>query len=316
MSRLKPLAIELCAQLGLLEPRIRLLNHAFNTTFAVTARDGERFALRLNVNSSRGRPEIGAEIAWIKALGEETDVWVPRPVGDVLEVYSEALRRPVFAAMYSWLPGPVANSVPRPNVARALGEATVKLHEHSRSWQVPEGCRFHPVRNIIFGASLRLKEKGYAGDVGVFEEVLERGTAALERLRIGPLQPIHYDLHFGNMKWFRNQLAVFDFDDAILGYPAMDIAVSLFYLRRYANGPELEAAYREGLGQPIEEFGFDEADCETLIAARGLGLANELYAMTTADLIALAPKYAAATETRLRHFLKTGKFDPSVATLS
>ena len=316
VARLKPVGMRFCDLFGIKGARLRLLNHGFNTTFGVESSSGERFALRINVNSFRGRAEIGAELAWVGALARDTDLNVPIPRAGLGEIESEEFCKTVFGALYSWLPGPTGDSVPSPVVARAVGEATVKLHDHARSWTVPEGCQFNPVRNVTFGADLRFAEHGFAGDLSVMEEVQSRGNEALERLRTAPPTPIHYDLHLSNVKWHRGKLSVFDFDDAILGYPAMDVAVSLFYLRRYPQGVEMEAAYREGLGKPVQEFGFSEEDCETLIAARGLGLANELYAMNTAELIELAPRYAALTEVRLRHFLKTGRFDPSVATLS
>jgi Ser/Thr protein kinase RdoA (MazF antagonist) len=316
VARLKPIGMRFCDLFGIEGARLRLLNHGFNTTFGVVSSFGERFALRINVNSFRGRAEIGAELAWVGALAQDTDLRVPTPRAGLGEIESEEFGKTVYGALYSWLPGPTGDSVPIPEVARAVGEATMKLHNHARGWTFPEGCRFHPARNVTFGAELRFKEHGFAGDIGVMEEVQRMGNGVLDRLRTSEPIPIHYDLHLANVKWHRGKLAVFDFDDAILGYPAMDVAVSLFYLRRYANAPEMEAAYRSGLGQPIEAFGFSEADCETLVAARGLGLANELYAMNTAELIELAPRYAALTEIRLKHFLKTGRFDSSVASLS
>lgn len=315
VSRLRPLAHAFCLQFGVQEPRLRLLNHGFNTTFGVVDALGEKFALRINVNSFRARVEIGAELAWVEALARETDLSVPVPRAGLGEIESEEFGKTVFAAFYSWLPGPIGDTVPIPAVAEAVGVATVKLHAHARGWGIPPGCRFHPVRNVTFGAELRFKEHGFTGDLGVMEEVQRRGNEVLDRLRASPPIPIHYDLHLANVKWHKCRLSVFDFDDSILGYAAMDVAVTLFYLRRYSNSGDMEAAYLKGLGKPVEEFGFSSEDCETLVAARGLGLANELYAMNTAELIELAPRYAALTETRLRHFLKTGKFDPSVASL-
>ena len=53
---------------------------------------------------------------------------------------------------------------------------------------------------------------------------------------------LHADLHGGNLKWHGGRLAVFDLDDAGFGVPALDLAISTFYLR--AADPAVEAALR------------------------------------------------------------------------
>ena len=79
VARLRPLAVEVLRRYSIDVAALRLLNHGFNTTFRVDTTDGRRFALRLNVNSRRTDSFIGAEMAWLAALAEETDLWVPIP---------------------------------------------------------------------------------------------------------------------------------------------------------------------------------------------------------------------------------------------
>jgi Ser/Thr protein kinase RdoA (MazF antagonist) len=61
---------------------LRLLNHGYNTTFRVDASGGQRFALRINVNSRRAPEHLNAEIGWLAALTADTDLVVPVPQPD------------------------------------------------------------------------------------------------------------------------------------------------------------------------------------------------------------------------------------------
>jgi Ser/Thr protein kinase RdoA (MazF antagonist) len=76
VALLRPTAREVLRQYPIEVASLRVLDHAFNTTFRVDTTDGRRFALRLNVNSRRTDAFIGAEMAWLAALSEETDLWV------------------------------------------------------------------------------------------------------------------------------------------------------------------------------------------------------------------------------------------------
>jgi Ser/Thr protein kinase RdoA (MazF antagonist) len=290
---------------------VRLANHAFNTTFAVKAEDGRKFALRLNTNSHRTPGELEAETSWVEALGEAglRVAQLERTVDNRRVASVHWNDRKLSAVLYSWLPGRVGDDVPSPAVGRALGETARKLHEHARTWRLPEGAELNPIPDVLFGKEWLFDRVGAQVDLAVFEETRERGEAVLATLRKLPPIPIHFDLHLGNVKWHRNKLALFDFDDCILGWPDLDAAVSSFYLRRYPSGAEIEGAYRAALEPPT----LTASAFEALVAVRAIFLANELCAMTTANLIEMAPKYAAVTEKRLRRYLATGVFDPSVA---
>ncbi len=81
-----------------------------------------------------------------------------------------------------------------------------------------------------------------------------------------PVQPLHADLHGGNLKWHEGQLAVFDFDDCGLGVPALDLAVAVFYLR--GDDPQLEGALTAGYAEVRPLPDVDPGHFEAMIAAR------------------------------------------------
>ena len=100
-------------------------------------------------------------------------------------------------------------------------------------------------------------------------------------------------------------MTILDFDDAGIGFPLQDLAISFFYLR---ENRERELKVLEGYKSvaPLPEFTAEEL--ELLIANRCIVLVNYLLGATTADDIAMLPSYLEKTERRLRHYLETGQF--------
>lgn len=314
VARLRPLAHAALHAYGLEVRALRLLNHGFNTTFRVDTADGRRFALRLNVNSRRTREQIGAEMAWLAALAQDTDLRVPTPQhtvsGELLaRVYSQELGRDLPAALFSWLPGRDLGDGATPAQMREVGRATATLHAHARSWTVPGGTALR-----LLDQPLMDVPDNFAGDhEGLTPErrevigiVLDRVAATLHTLyaRETP-HALHADLHPWNLRWARGQLAVFDFDDSGIGLPVQDLAIAAYYLRPRG---ELEEALLAGYAASATLPASTDAEYETLIAGRNLVLLNDLLTNTTADIRALLPRYLPNTVTKLRHFLHTGVF--------
>lgn len=299
--------------------RVRVLNHLFNTTFRVDSPQG-KFALRINTNSKREPEEMNAEVAWVDALARETDLWVPAPQrtegGElIVECESAAMGRRLRGVLYSWLPGPDVWRTLDPRIAEAMGAATAKLHQHGRGFKFPEGARLHPLKDPYFGYPYQLREAMPNLDHSLFERTFDLAVPILERLEADTLMPLHYDVHMGNVKWSRGRLSVFDFDDSLMGHPAFDAYVTVFYLRSREGWPELEARYWQGLGSSPEAMGVTKEEFEILVASRGILLANEMFRWGGATPEGLAVRMAGNTEKRLQHFFETGVFDLRVALL-
>lgn len=79
VARLRPTAHAALRGYTLDVTQLRLLNHGFNTIFRVDTSTGERYALRLNVNSRRSPAPIAAEMAWLDALSRDTALQLPTP---------------------------------------------------------------------------------------------------------------------------------------------------------------------------------------------------------------------------------------------
>lgn len=314
---LRPVARAAAEAFGLGVRRLEVVLHAYNTTFRLDTDDGRRLALRVNTNSHSSPANIAAQQAWLHALSADTDVRVPDPLRTLDGRWHVAVDCPAWGGtlhvtVASWLEGHDVGECDEEQ-ARALGATMAALHDHAEGFVMPEGAHLPRFDEPLFGDDDLL-----AGLVSLppgHMEVLAGGLEECERrfaqvYAAGRPVVIHADLHGGNLKWYDGRLAVFDLDDAGFGVPALDLAISTFYLR--GGDPSIEAALREGYSSRRALPDVTEEQFEALVAARQLLLANSLYASSTATLRAEARDYLDVTVDRLRAWLATGRFSRTV----
>lgn len=294
---------------GLEAKPLRLAYHAYNTTFRLPTSEGEA-AIRVYSGSNRTFEEVDGEIAWTRALYEDGRVRAPEPLdifgdGPMARVQVDGMGREIAVVAYRWLEGRHVGAHRPPRSGFLLGQAMRRLHDMARDWSLPSGTSRPILRNAIDSLPWRL------GESGPFREVFERANVILARQ--APLrQLVHFDLHFGNVKVWRGEMSVFDFDDSLFASPGADVAQAVFYLRREI-GSGAERAFWEGLGRTLADLELSPAEFEILMGGRALLLATDLSGTQSAGLAPLAPKYIEATRIRLEHLLKTGRYDGSVA---
>lgn len=313
VALLRPSAWEVLRQYPIEVASLRLLNHGFNTTFRVDTTDGQRFALRLNVNSRRTDAFIGAEMAWLAALSEETDLWVPTPQrthdGALLtHVDCPALGRRIPAALFAWLPGRDLGEEATPRQMRAVGRAAAQLHAHGEQWRLPAGTELPAIDKVLMDSDDALADHPLvsAADRALLDEVHGHLQRHFDALFAGaPRQPLHADLHIWNLRWYRGRLAVLDFDDSGIGVPVQDLAICTYYLR---DDAAQEAALLEGYQElrPLPAFTSDQF--EALVASRNLVLLNDVVATNNAEFIEMLPRYVPNSLTKLRAYMSTGVF--------
>lgn len=294
--------------------RLRLLNHGFNTTFRVDTADGQKFALRLNVNSRRSAQQIRAEMAWLEALSRETDLRVPTPQltreGALLQhLWNADLGRELPAALFSWLPGKNLGQQATPQQMREVGRATSLLHQHALTWKLPAGAELSSLQDPLMDSpnNFESDNKWLTPEAReVIDLTMQQTKAVLDKLftQDAP-RPLHADLHNWNLKWARGKLYVFDFDDSGIGVPVQDLAIAAYYLR---PKKEQEAALLEGYAATAPLPTYTQTEFETLVAGRNLVLLNDVLVNNTANIQAMMPRYLLNSLTKLRHFLDTGEF--------
>lgn len=309
---LKGVALRALTSFDLSVRALEVVEHGYNTTFGLVTTSGDRFAVRVNVNSKSTSEHVQAQVAWTRALSQESAILVPEPVatpvGDhLVHVTPTGLDRAFDVTVSTWLEGADVGE-PDAVQARELGAVMALLHTHARGWRMPPG------------ACLTTFDEPLFHDPDVLEHacVDSQGAAVIARARsistdafsamFQTQQPIviHGDLHGDNLKWHEGQMAVFDFDDCGLGTPALDLAISTFYLRGREQGleEELRAGYAEVC--PVPQVAPELF--EGLVAGRQLLLANALLASNTANLRQESEQYLRTSVERLERWLHTGRF--------
>lgn len=315
INRLRGLARRALPAWGLAEADLRLLVHGYNTTFRVDTTDGRRFALRVNTQPHKTAEHLCGEVAWLAALSAETDLHVPTPqptrAGELsATIASPDHERPLPMVLFSWLDGPNLGSSWTKRQARTAGAAMATLHNHAETWPMPAGAWFSNYRSVLTDVPNRLGDHPALNAEA--STVLLAALEATQRLQdevfaAGPIIALHADLHGENLKWHQGRLGIFDFDDAGLGPPGLDLSISAYYLRlRLMTGAEeaLRAGYETV--RPLPRLTTEQLD--GMIAGRNVLLINDVIQQPNAALQSMVPSYVERSVKRMRIWLDTGEF--------
>jgi Ser/Thr protein kinase RdoA (MazF antagonist) len=299
--------VEILTQYGLDRCQTESINHEFNSTFKIHSNTGEKFALRINVNSNRSRANLNAEVVWVSSI---TEVKVPKPIatrvgGYVSTGWHEATQRKLSAVLYTWLEGQEPGDEPTFEQLEAAGKAMALLHRSSSKLQLASDAEFPVLTDFYWGAPdlLSASASGLSDSqrdaIDTVKTEVSRGLTALASTN--SLQPIHADLHPWNLMWHQGELAVFDFDDSGLGLPVQDLATSLYYL----DTEEQDRAFLAGYAsvQPVPEY--SPEFMQLLFLQRRLMLLNYLHETSNPEHKAMLADYQAETMQRLEN--RTGR---------
>jgi Ser/Thr protein kinase RdoA (MazF antagonist) len=293
---------------------VRLVQMAFNATFRVEGTiDGSpgRWAVRLNAQGLRSAAETAAELAWLTALGEQSDVRVPRVVRStdglpMVAVPSEPLARHVTGVMFEWLPGRLLREEPRPAELQRLGRIMAQLHDHGETWTPPDGASLPRIDDPRMGLDDHLADHPMldATQRSIIGEVVDRAASTFAALGTRAPHVVHGDLHPGNLMTAGGALAVLDFDDCGLSHPLHDLAITAYHLRPAPHEGPLFAGYRSV--RPLPEHTHEQF--ESLVASRNVALLTDTVTVDAAWVRELLPTYVPNTVTKLRNYLDTGVY--------
>ena len=302
----------LLAQYGIEATEITNANHGFNSTFKIVSGD-KAYALRINLGSSKSANEILAEMQWLEAL--EGEVSAPVPVrttsGELYtSVYFPPLEAQFNAVMFEWLEGEEVGDEPTNEQLFGIGQAMAKLQLFAKNLIFTAPATLPKINNSLLQAKDLLRpNQPKEIDDELYELILkglEISDAVHERLSNQiPLQPIHADLHSGNIIQGPTGLSVIDFDDAGYGLPIQDLSINALYLR---EDKEREKYVAEGYASITELPKISPEDFEVLVMARALCLTNAILEMKAAEIIEFLPTYMKRTKKRFQNFFATGEF--------
>jgi Ser/Thr protein kinase RdoA (MazF antagonist) len=311
---LRPLAANALAQFGVQPASFRLVNFGYNCTYKVVDQSGQAFALRINLSSKKSSSNLRAEVQWLRALTEQTDLRVPHPVltaagREFAEVNLPGAETPTSAVLFRWLEGHTIPEEPTKAQLGAMGAALATMHEFADTWRPTGEAQVQTISDPMQGTPNHI----FGGDERLTPELLKLVHASLEKIdavferlkRSEQPKPIHADLHSGNALWNKGELSVIDFDDAGMGFELQDLAISIFYMR---ENTEKEKVFLEGYRRIRELPSFEQHELEALLASRNILLLSDLLVTTNAELIEFLPTYIERTKLRLENYLKTGQY--------
>ena len=293
---------------GISDAQVECINFEFNATFSVSTESGQKYALRLNINSTRTVSNILAETQWVRELARIPSVNVPTPIATlddqfVVSALHEDSGQTICGVMYSWLEGEEIGDEPTLDQLHTAGRAMALLHENSSHFTLTDGAElptfndfFWGTEDYLFSSKSRLipKERQLIEQA---RDLIMKYTDELYSTSV--VRIIHADLHGWNLMWHEEQLFIFDFDDCGYGVEAQDIAVALYYL----DTPEQDEALLDGYKSIRPLPTYSEKAMKALLLQRRLLLLNYLFETKNAEHKEMLPAYLEKTIERVSTFL-------------
>ena len=301
-------AREILKKYGINDAEVECINFEFNATFSVSTQSGQKFALRLNINSTRVLSNILAETQWVRDLARIPSINVPAPIASlddqfVVSALHDDSGQMIYGVMYSWLEGEEIGDEPTLDQLRTVGQAIALLHQNSSDFELRDGASLPTFNDFFWGTEDFLfssKSRLSASDRSLIEkarDLIMQFTAEL--YASSAVHIIHADFHGWNLMWHEGQLSIFDFDDCGYGVEAQDIAVALYYL----DTPEQDAALLDGYKSIRPLPTYSDNAMKALLLQRRLLLLNYLFETKNAEHKEMLPAYLEKTIERVSTFL-------------
>ena len=257
------------AQYPIVFDRVDLVSAATNFIYRARDVDGRHYALRLTAPFWRTEDNLRAEIAWLRALAQDTEIPLPRIIESTegepyVRLDDSRLNVQRRAVLMTWLPGMHLTKRLNARNVWKLGELFAKLHGHARKWSLPSDFpRIEFTGFLGRNEPDLLFENRHFGSLpphlrGVLKATRQRVDQAYETKKGNDLCVIHCDLWHENVKIYQGKLAPIDFEDTVLGHREHDIAMGLLdlaedvpneayetYLQSFVDGYESVAPYPE-----------------------------------------------------------------------
>ena len=301
-------AKEILKKYGINDADVECINFEFNATFSVSTQSGQKFALRLNINSTRVLSNILAETQWVRELARIPSINVPAPIASlddqfVVSALHDDSGQMIYGVMYSWLEGEEIGDEPTLDQLRTVGQAIALMHENNSDFELRDGAELPTFNDFFWGTEDYLfssKSRLSASDRSLIENARDRIMQFTDDLYASsPVHVIHADFHGWNLMWNEEQLYIFDFDDCGFGVEAQDIAVALYYL----DTPEQDVALLDGYNSIRPLPAYSENAMKALLLQRRLLLLNYLYETKNAEHKEMLPAYLEKTIERVSTFL-------------
>lgn len=297
------------------EAGIKQISRSENAMFLITW-GAERYVMRVHRTGYHTPDGVRSELAWMKALkddtGVETPVAVPGLNGDLLQFadYQVAGEYPMVV-LFEFIDGAQPEQEDLRSAFQHLGGITAHMHAHARRWERPSYFQ----RQVwdydgAFGARPNWGDwrTGYHMDRGG-RRIVECADAKMKaRLHAYGTRPdrfglIHSDFRLANLLISNGETKVLDFDDCGFGWFMYDAASTATFLENHEDIDEIIQAWIDGY-RTVGSLSAEEiAEIPTFMMFRRLiimgwagshpdtDLAREMGVEFTDGTIELAEKY-------------------------
>jgi Ser/Thr protein kinase RdoA (MazF antagonist) len=281
---------------GISDAQVECINFEFNATFSVSTESGQKYALRLNINSTRTVSNILAETQWVRELARIPSVNVPTPIATlddqfVVSALHEDSGQTICGVMYTWLEGEEIGDEPTLDQLRRVGQAIAHMHQNKSEFQLTDGAElptfndfFWGTEDFLFSVRSTLSPENKTLMKQAHDLIMQFTN---ELYATSPVRIIHADFHGWNLMWHEDQVFIFDFDDCGFGVEAQDIAVALYWL----NTPTADSTLLEGYRSVRPLPAYSDKAMKALLLQRRLLLLNYLFETKNAEHKEMLPAY-------------------------
>ena len=301
-------ASDLLKNYGIHDAKISCINFEFNATFSVETDSGTKYALRININSTRTVENMKGEIEWVRHLNRTSGIHTPTPIATlndnyIISGFHKDSEQTLHAVMYSWLEGEELGDEPTLEQLHEVGRAIAILHQESHDFSLTSESSLPTFNDFFWGTEDYLfssKSKLSDTDRALIKEAHDYIMKFTNELYVkSPVHIIHADFHGWNLMWNDNRLSIFDFDDCGFGVEAQDLAVVLYYL----DTPEQDVAILNGYRsvKPLPQY--SDLAMKALLLQRRLLLLNYLFETKNQEHQEMLPAYLEKSLERVKTFL-------------
>jgi Ser/Thr protein kinase RdoA (MazF antagonist) len=301
-------AQELLKGYGIESAQVACINFEFNATFSVETEAGAKYALRVNINSTRTLANMKGEIEWVRHLNRTSGINTPTPIATLKDDYIVSAVHPdsgqrMYGVMYSWLDGEEIGDEPTMEQLHEVGKAIAVLHQESADFTLSPESNLPTFNDFFWGTEdFLFSDKSILSfnDRSLIQEAYDFIMAfTRDMYETSPVHIIHADCHGWNLMWHEGQLSIFDFDDCGFGVEAQDIAVALYYL----DTPEQDQALLAGYTSVKPLPAYSENGMKALLLQRRLLLLNYLFETKNQEHKEMLPAYLEKSLERVSTFL-------------
>jgi Ser/Thr protein kinase RdoA (MazF antagonist) len=301
-------ATELLGSYGIQGAQVSCINFEFNATFAVESDAGVKYALRININSTRTVENMKAEVEWVRHLNRTSGINTPTPIATMRDEYIVTgihtdSGETLSGVMYSWLEGEEIGDEPTMEQLHEVGKAIAVLHQESTDFALSANNHlptfndfFWGTEDYLFSEKSVLSEKDRALIQQAHDEIMKHTDELYKNSKV---HIIHADYHGWNLMWHEGVLSIFDFDDCGYGVEAQDLAVAMYYLDTPEQDAALLAGYQSVRPLPV----YSERAMKSLLLQRRLLLLNYLFETKNAEHKEMLPAYLEKSMERVSTFL-------------